>query len=497
MVTDANPDKPAVLNKNMGQFSGCPHYSPGPAGTLQHTFQSLNINPLPLYQGKKQKESYMKKLLPLLLMALCAALPQAQTRPPRPQWVDRPPADTADTVYFRSLAEADSREAAEQSAINNLHAEAARYMLVSIRASDREDTRTVQRGANDVIDEQFVSEFKSEIASHTGMLLSGIKTESYCEQQAASYGRRLWRAWALGAASRQKLEAEMAEYPAKISAQYSSLIANGGSLAADIRNRESIMYALDKNPLHKDIAYLDIKTGRVNLYDYLSSQINTWAGSIAVAPIPGQKARKGETIRLPLAVTSSLYPSAGQFEYRITLFRTGGGGPPIAYNTAAIDTSPLPVGTYRGSVEIRLASLSPRLQNITREFSLDIGLPAPPDKLFSPGAFGGQWSGLIAYSANGQSYRDSYTISVYSDGACWAAVAAQDGTAQAASGYWSEEDGVFRLDCTFEDPAIARLSALRWMGMYTLENNKRRLKMNIKPAPDYPGVVALTLNREK
>jgi hypothetical protein len=429
------------------------------------------------------------------MLAVCAAVPHTQINHPRPQWVDRPPEDTAGTVYFQGLAEADSREAAEQSAINNLHAEAARYLLVSIRASDREDTRTVQRGANGVMDEQFVSELRSEMESHTGMLLSGIKTESYSEQQAASAGRR-WRAWALGAASRHKLEAEMAEYPAKISAQYSRLIAAGGSLSADIRNRESIMQALDKNPLHKDIAYLDIKTGRVNLYDYLSSQINTWAGSIAVAAIPGQKARKGETLRLPLAITSSLYPSAGQLEYRITISRAGG-GPAITYNTAAIDTSPLSLGAYRGSVEIRLASLSPRLQNITREFSLDIGLPAPPDKPFSPGAFGGQWSGVISYSANGQSYRDSYTISVFSDGTCWAAVAAGNGEAQAASGYWSEEDGVFRLDCTFEDPAITRLSVLRWIGMYQFENNKRRLKMNIKPAPDYSGVVALTLNKER
>jgi hypothetical protein len=434
----------------------------------------------------------MKKLFVILSLAFLGALSWAQS--PRPWWVDQKPADTPETVYFRGLAEADSREDAEKSAVNNLHAEAARYVLVSIRASDREDTRTVQRGANGAADEHFVSELRSEIESHTGAILSGIKTESYSEEQAVFSGRR-WRAWALGAASRQKLEAETAEYPAKISAQYSRLIASGGSLSADIRNHESVMRALDKNPLHKDIAWLEIKTGRVNLYDYLSSQINTWAGSIAVAPIPAQKARKGETLYLPLAITSSLYPSAGQFEYRVSLSRLAG-GPPVVYNTAAIDTSPLPVGVYRGSVEVRLETLSSALQNITREFTLELGLPAAPLKPFSPGAFGGQWSGVINYNANGQRFRDSYVIAVYGDGTCWAAVAARDGEAQSGNGRWSEEDGVFRVDCEFENPAITRLPALRWLGVYKLENNKRRLKINVKPAPDYSGVVALTLNKE-
>ncbi|MDR2553669.1 MAG: hypothetical protein LBD31_10975 [Treponema sp.] len=414
-----------------------------------------------------------------------------------PFWVDKQPADTPDTVYFRALAEAEGREAAERSALNNLHAEAARYILVSIHASDREDSRTVQRGANGVINEQYVAEFKSEIESYTDMLVSGIKTEVHSEQYAGSSGRRLWRAWALGAASRQKLEAEMAAYPARISARYSGLIAESGSLAGDIRSRQSILRALETNPLHKDVAYLDLPGGRVNLYDYLSERISVLGGSVSFAPIPPQKARKGETLRLPVQVSSPLHPSPGQLEYRVTLSRLNGGAAPLAYTAAAIDTLPLPVGAYRGSVELRLADISPLLRNIVREFTLELGLPAPPEKPFSPGAFGGQWEGTVAYGANGQSYRDRYTIAVYADGTCWAAVAAEDGAAQAALGYWSADEGVFRLDCVFDTPAIARLPGLRWVSVYTLENNNRRLKMNVKPAPDYSGVAGLTLNRER
>ena len=235
----------------------------------------------------------------------------------------------------------------------------------------------------------------------------------------------------------------------------------------------------------------------MNLYDYLSERISALGGSVAVAPIPGQKARKGETIRLPIQVSSPFYFTPGQFEYRVTLSRLNSTAPVHRYTAAAIDTSLLSVGVYRGSVELLLAELSPLLQNIVREFTLEVGLPAPPEKPFSAGAFGGQWSGVVNYTANGRSYRDSYVIAVYDDGTCWVAVAAESGEAQTGGGTWSAEDGVFRLDCAFENPAIARLPGLRWRGMYKLENNNRRLRMNIKPAPDYSGGVELILSREK
>jgi hypothetical protein len=163
-----------------------------------------------------------------------------------------------------------------------------------------------------------------------------------------------------------------------------------------------------------------------------------------------------------------------------------------------VDAASLPVGRCRGSVAVKLSALSPLLRDITGEFAFEVTLPAPPEKPFSPDALGGVWSGVLSYSAGGQSYRDSYTLNVYADGTCLITVTARDGEAQAAGGLWSESDGVLRIEnCVFEAPAIARLPSLRWIGRYTLGNNNRRLSVNIKPAPDYSGVVGLVLNKER
>ncbi|MDR2517108.1 MAG: hypothetical protein LBC88_06990 [Spirochaetaceae bacterium] len=438
----------------------------------------------------------MKRWFMLMSVLWCAVLLEAQTRP---AWVDRRPADTTETVYFRALADgAETREDAERAAINSLYAEAASTVMVSVSTSVRERAQTTQRGVNGVLGEQTTIELESATESYSAMLLSGIKTESYSEPYTGVFGRRLFRAWALGAMPRRVLEAEIAAFPEKISARYAALIAAGGSMAADIRNRESIMNALDRTPLHRDVAWLDTAEGRVNLYDYLASQIQTWAGSIAFAPIGAQRVRRGESLVIPVTVSSRLYPVLGEIAYRVHLLRlSGGGGGTLVYNSTTIDTSSLPAGTYRGSVEARLSGLSPALRDITREFSLEIALPAPPDKPFARDALGGVWTGTLPYRADGRQYRDQYIIGVYDDGTCWVAVAAEDGAAQSGTGYWSGENGVLHLDCGFENPAITRLPALRWAGEYALQNNNRRLRLNIKPAPDYPGVVPLTLNRER
>ena len=291
-----------------------------------------------------------------------------------PPWADKQPADTAETVYFRAIADnADSREAAEKSAINSLHAEAARYILVSIRASDKEDSRTVQSGVDGAVSEAFVSEFKSEIESYTDMLVSGIKTQVHSETYTGSSGRARWRAWALGAASRKELDRERAEYPKQISAQYTGLLQKGESLAADVQSRKAIMQALDKNPLHKTVAVFDAPQGQVNLYDYLVSQLNAWAGSITFAPIPGQKARKGETIHIPVKARSAQYPALGQLEYAVSVFRANSKAPAKTYTVAGGGEFSLPISTAGLAVAGYTVHIAPAFAPVPgAEFPLEV-----------------------------------------------------------------------------------------------------------------------------
>jgi hypothetical protein len=128
------------------------------------------------------------------------------------------------------------------------------------------------------------------------------------------------------------------------------------------------------------------------------------------------------------------------------------------------------------------------------------GTPPPlaaPDRPFADGLLGGSWSGALSYIADGRSYRDGYAIRLYADGFCWVAVTAEDGAAQAAEGYWSAEDGNLRVDCEFRNPAIPRLRSVNWLSLYALQNNNHALRVIIRPAPDYPGVVAFTLYKDR
>jgi hypothetical protein len=117
------------------------------------------------------------------------------------------------------------------------------------------------------------------------------------------------------------------------------------------------------------------------------------------------------------------------------------------------------------------------------------------DKNYSPDDFGGVWNGTLSYTQNGASYRDTYTISFYEDSICEITIKAQDGTTQTTEGYWSAENNTFNLDADFYSGNIARLNSIKWISRYLFEGNKRRLNINIKPAPDYSGVVRLTLNK--
>jgi hypothetical protein len=406
------------------------------------------------------------------------------------------PGAEEDLIEFRGEGSGKDYAEARASAVNDIALQIGRYMFAFVKSDVQErlayrseNGRTTGSAETAGSDTRIFSEIMiSDITidrefplprqpdGRYKIIVSSLMSKSGLEDQKDRYTRGLVESYA----ARMRQSAEP-----------------GGGLAVDVRSWQGIMESLEKNPLHKAIAYLDTAQGRVNLYDYLAGRISAAGGSIAFAPIPAQKARRGETIHIPIQVSSPLYASPGRLEYGISLSRMNGGEPPYRFSAAAIDTSLLPDGMYRGSAELRLGELSPLLRNIVREFSLEVGLPAPPEKTFAPGPLGGEWSGLMDYTARGQRYRDSYTAALYDDGSCWITVRGEDGAAQAALGSWWTEEGVFHLDCVFENPAIARLPVLRWISLYDLQNNNRRLRINIRPAPDHPGMAGLTLNKDR
>ena len=401
-----------------------------------------------------------------------------------------------DRIEFRGEGSGKDHAEARAGAIKDITVQIGIYMFALVKSDLQERLVYESENGKTIRDSEFTG---SETQIISEMAVSNIAIDrEYPRPGQGSFALTLTCVMSKSSLERQKnqyLQGVTESY----AAQMRYLTEQGGGLAAAVRGRADIIRALDKNPIHRAIAWLDIPEGRVNLYDYLASQINGWTGSLVFAPIPDQKAPRGGRVNTAVKVSSPLYAAPlGQLEYSVRIFLpqgtavlaytvTGGGNLVLSLPPAELAT-----GKYRVRVEPVFAGISRTLPGA--EFFLEV---TPPQKPFSPGPLGGRWSGVISYTAQGQNYRDSYTISIYDNGSCWVTIRARDGAVQEGEGRWSGEDGVFSLDCGFENPAIPRLSVLRWVGMYKLESNRHRLKMNIKPAPDYSGVVGLTLDREQ
>jgi hypothetical protein len=330
---------------------------------------------------------------------------------------------TDDVIEFRGEGTGTDYAEARAAAMDDIAVQIGRYMYAFI-SSDIQDRLVYQSENGTTINDTESTGLDTRIFSE--MMVSGITIDREFPLPRQPDGKYKMILSCLMSQSDLKNQGD--QYLRTVVESYAAQLRHsterGGGLAADIRTWQSIMHTLEQNPMHKAIAYLDLPQGRVNLHDYLTERISALAGSIVFAPIPAQKVRKGKTILIPIDVSSPLYAAPGQFECSVSLSRLQSGESTRRYTSAAVDTSLLPVGAYRGSVELRLAELSPLLRNMVREFTLEVGLPAPPDKPFAPGALGGQWSGVIEYTAKGRRYRDTYLIAVYDNGSCWAAAAA-------------------------------------------------------------------------
>jgi hypothetical protein len=124
----------------------------------------------------------------------------------------------------------------------------------------------------------------------------------------------------------------------------------------------------------------------------------------------------------------------------------------------------------------------------------------PPSTSAMPqqsGEFSGTWNSIVSYTHNGLSYQDRYAITLFDDGSCGIQIKTQDGQTQSGGGFWSEANGIFKLEADFFDAVIPRLSAIKWTSVYARSPNGRQLKVNIKPAPAFTGVVPITLNKAR
>jgi hypothetical protein len=121
----------------------------------------------------------------------------------------------------------------------------------------------------------------------------------------------------------------------------------------------TILAALDANPLHKAVAYYGEEGARVNLYHYVAVETQKLVASIALGPVPAIAIAKNDSGVLATTIASSMMET-GPLECTLDLYGSDKGKAAASYRATSaesalafrIDTLRLPVGSYAAEINV-------------------------------------------------------------------------------------------------------------------------------------------------
>jgi hypothetical protein len=296
----------------------------------------------------------------------------------RPDWKDAPP-KSAEELYFVGVSKffstaAEARNDAREDAL----VQVMRFYGEYVKSSAAEKTSITGSSAETLA--ALISR-EEEIATFAQAVVSQIGTDRYyTEVYLDGLNREEYLVYALCQIPRQKAEQDIADLAKNTSQRYGRLLVRPPTLHAALLMYGEILAALEQNPLHRAVAYYDSPDGRVNLYEYLSLQLNTLTGSVAFAPLPPAVIEKTGALDTTVRVLSSLIDPVGALDCGVSIYGLNNPSPTVKYTVRAdnafslqIFTSRLDPGRYTVRLELLLNEINPRIQkNPTESFSLEI-----------------------------------------------------------------------------------------------------------------------------
>jgi hypothetical protein len=295
----------------------------------------------------------------------------------KPEWVDVVPQRETE-IYFVGTSQifgttANARDNARESArIQVLEyygqvIEKQATALSSVSGSTR-DTLTPYINREDEI-RVFAQNVVSEVATvayFTEMYLNSNNKEEYI-------------VYTLHRINRQKAEEEISGYAKNISSRYSAAFSQWKTLKAALEGYAFLVKTLERNPLHRIMAYYDTPKGRAGLYEYARLQINELANSVSIEAIPARSIQETEILEIPVKLRSSVIPATGLLDCQVSLFGAGGDNIIYPFNSASDDPyiletkRELKPGSYNVTIEILLSDLTGGIaKNIGSSFTFEI-----------------------------------------------------------------------------------------------------------------------------
>jgi len=294
----------------------------------------------------------------------------------KPAWVDVVP-KTDTEIFFVGTSQIFSTTAnARNDARENARVQVLEYYGQVIE-KQAISLSAVTGNARDTLSPYVVSE--EEIKTFAQNVVSEVATkEYYTEKYINSNNKEEYIVYTLHQINRQKAESEISGYAKNISERYTAAFSQWKTLKSALEGYTLVVKSLEKNPLHRIMAYYETPKGKAGLYEYAKVQINELASSVNIEPIPTRSIQETETLTTLIKLNSSIIPSTGLLDCRAILFGVGKYGIPYPFNSSSdnpykMENHNIKPGTYNITLEILLSDLTGGIaKNITSNFSFTV-----------------------------------------------------------------------------------------------------------------------------
>jgi hypothetical protein len=296
----------------------------------------------------------------------------------KPVWKDSPP-KSGEEFFFVGVSKVFSTAAgARNDARENAFIQVMRFYGEFIRSSAIEKTYVINDSAETLSTlinrEEEISNFAQAVVSQVGT--DQYYTEIYLNGQ----NQEEYVVYALCQIPRQRAEQDIANFAKNTSERYANLLATPPTFHSTLLLYGDTLTALEQNPLHRAVAYYDGLDGRVNLYEYLSIQLNILASSVSFAPLSPGVVEKPDTLDTTVTVSSPRIAAVGTLECGVNIYGMNNQSPNVKYTVGAdntfslkIFTSRLEPGKYTVQLELLLNEINPRIRkNPVGGFSLEV-----------------------------------------------------------------------------------------------------------------------------
>jgi len=294
----------------------------------------------------------------------------------KPLWVDVVP-NPGNEIYFVGTSLALSTPSnARDNARENARAQVLEYYGQVIEK--QAVTSSVLAGNTiDTLSPYVVGE--EEIRTYAQNVVSEVATkEYYTEKYLNSNNKEEYIVYTLHQINRKKAEDDISNFAKNVSGRYTAAFSQWKTLKSALEGYTLVVKSLEKNPLHRMVAYYETPRGKAGLYEYAKLQINELASSVSIEPIPTRSIQETETLITIIKPLSSIIHATGLLDCQAILY--GVSKDDITYPFYSASENPyemkntnLKPGTYNITIEILLSNLTAGIaKNVNTNFTFTV-----------------------------------------------------------------------------------------------------------------------------